>query len=73
MPRLRRLATGALEGVLVVVFLIFGALVGEPQLWNGPLGMAWLVVLGLMCLSFAVAIAIGIRRGRSTDGQPPPR
>ena len=71
MPWLRRLATWALEGVLVGASLFLGLLVGEPQLWNGPLGVAWLVVVGLLCLSFAVAIAMGIRHGRSTEAPPP--
>jgi hypothetical protein len=72
MARLRRLAASTLDAVLVVLFLLFVYLLREPRLWSGPLGVAWLVVLGVLCLSFGVAITIGIRRRRSTDASPPP-
>ena len=70
MARLRRLATLALDGLVVALFLFFVGLLAEPHLWDGPL-VAWLVVLGLT-LSFGVAIAAGIiRRRRSPDGPRP--
>jgi hypothetical protein len=73
MARLRRVAAWALDGLVVQLFLFFVYLVREPHLWNGPLGIAWLVVLGLLCISFGAAIAIGIRRRRSTDAPMPNR
>jgi hypothetical protein len=62
--RLRRGFAWALDGLVLVLFLFFVYLVREPHLWNGPLGVAWLVVLGLLCVSFGVAIAVGIRGRR---------
>lgn len=64
MPRLRRHASRTLDALVVVLFLFFLGMLTQPHLWDGPLGIAWLALLGLLSLSFGVSIAIGTRRRR---------
>jgi len=64
MARLRRIRVRIVDGALAALVLFFVYAATEPELWDGPVGIAWLVVLGVLSLSFAIAIALGIRRRR---------
>ena len=65
MSWLRRIPARILDAVVAALVLFFVYAATEPELWDGPVGIAWLAVLGVLCLSFAVAIAVGSRRRRS--------